>query len=117
MDAKRLFPILTYIKIKSSLFSETGNMLLSLLKEESEVRLRLNANLTLPPVITWQTNQQTAGKVSTFDTWGPSSESYTVTSLLGPGGRVLSTIPRKVGGWGLCREREFEPAGSWNLPR
>lgn len=84
-----------------SVSSETDNTLSSLLKEESEVRLRLNANLTLPPVITWQTNQQTAGKVSTFNTWGPSGEGFTVTSLLGPGGRVLSTIPRKVGGWGL----------------
>lgn len=84
-----------------SVSSETGSMLLSLLKQESEVRLRLDANLTLPPVITWQTNQQTAGKVSTFNTWGPSGEGYTVTSLLGFGNRVLSTIPRKVGGWGL----------------
>ncbi|KAL1796179.1 hypothetical protein ACET3X_004719 [Alternaria dauci] len=84
-----------------SVSSETGNMLLSLLKENSEVRLRLDANLTLPPVITWQTNLQTAGEVSTFSEWGPSGEGYTVASLLGPGGRVLSTIPRKLGSWGL----------------
>jgi hypothetical protein len=84
-----------------SVSAETGSMLLSLLKKESKVRLQLDANLNLPPVITRQANHETAGEVSTFSTWGPSGEGYTVTSLLGPGGRVLSTIPRKLGGWGL----------------
>ncbi|CAN9243888.1 unnamed protein product [Alternaria alternata] len=84
-----------------SVSSETAGMLLSLLEEEREVRLWLDGNLILPPVITWEKDQQTAGTVSTFSSWGPSGESYTVTLLLGPGGRVLSTTPRKFGSWGL----------------
>ncbi|CAN9211348.1 unnamed protein product [Alternaria alternata] len=85
-----------------SVSSETAGMLLSLLEEEREVRLWLEwHNLILPPVITWEKDQQTAGTVSTFSSWGPSGESYTVTLLLGPGGRVLSTTPRKFGSWGL----------------
>ncbi|KAF5026409.1 hypothetical protein F66182_1537 [Fusarium sp. NRRL 66182] len=52
-----------------SISAETGNMLLSLLKESRNVRLRLGASLALPSVMVSQPNLQTAGKVSTFSTW------------------------------------------------
>lgn len=85
----------------ASLTQETGEELLSLLSENRKVELEMDSNFTRPPILNLSPNMETAGKVSTFTTWGPSGEGKFLSSVLSPGGGILSTFPRRNGGWGI----------------
>lgn len=84
-----------------SLDAETGANLVALLNAGNSLSLELDSNFTSPAIITSQPNTETAGQISSFSTWGPSGEGHFVTTLLAPGGRILSTLPRQRGGWGI----------------
>lgn len=85
-----------------SLDLHTGEDLSSLLISGHQITLAMDANFSSPAIITSHaTNAATAGRASTFSTWGPSGEGHLVPALLAPGGAVLSTLPRRRGGWGV----------------
>lgn len=85
----------------ASLTQETGEELLSLLAKNRAVELEMDSDFTRPPILRPSSNTRTAAKVSTFTTWGPSGEGKFLSSVLSPGGGVLSTFPRRNGGWGI----------------
>lgn len=84
-----------------SLDLETGKQLAALLKDGNEVSLEMDSDFLSPAIIRSHPNTETADRVSTFSSWGPSGEGHFVPTLLGPGGNVLSTLPRQRGGWGI----------------
>lgn len=84
-----------------SLDMQTGESLAALLKSGSGIVLEMDSNFTSPSIIRSHLNEKTADRVSTFSSWGPSGEGHFVPTLLGPGGGVLSTLPRQRGSWGV----------------
>ncbi|KAF6806287.1 serine endopeptidase [Colletotrichum sojae] len=85
----------------ASLTKADGEDLLSLLAKGHKVEVEMDSNFTRQPILSSTPNTKTGGKVSTFTTWGPSGEGKLLTSVLAPGGGILSTFPRKNGGFGI----------------
>ncbi|KAH9204728.1 hypothetical protein DL95DRAFT_471239 [Leptodontidium sp. 2 PMI_412] len=91
----------THIRGAASLTQQTGEYLFRLLAEDHRVEIKIDNNFTKSPVIESVPNVRTAAKVSTYTSWGPSGEGKLVSRVLEPGDRILSTFPRKNGGWGI----------------
>lgn len=85
----------------ASLTKVDGEELLSLIAKGHKVEVELDSNFTRQPILRSTPNTKTGGKVSTFTTWGPSGEGKLLTSVLAPGGGILSTFPRRNGGFGI----------------
>ncbi|GME36314.1 putative subtilisin-like serine protease pr1c protein [Neofusicoccum parvum] len=48
----------------------------------------------------YKVNNQTGGRMSRFTSWGPTYEAQPGVTVSGPGGNILSTLSRRVGGYG-----------------
>lgn len=71
------------------------------LKGGAKINVRITNPAEASLLIERSPNKITGGSPSTFTSWGPTLEMESSPSIGGPGGNILSTIPRKDGGYAV----------------
>lgn len=73
------------------------------LEDGLSLRASPNETLTFPEVVSGQfvPNSVTGGSISTFSSWGPSSELKIKPNVATPGGKIYSTFPLALGAYAI----------------
>jgi subtilisin family serine protease len=78
-----------------------GAAWIAALKAGSEVVLHMTDPATSEQVLTMSNNTRSGGFLSSYTTWGPTWELDVKPQIAAPGGQILSTYPRAMGGYAV----------------
>lgn len=82
---------------------KTGASIQSALGQGRAVTVQVPSRLVdgAPSSLTNAVNKQTGGLMAYYSSWGPTFDARSMPTYVAPGHNILSTFPRRIGGWGV----------------
>ncbi|PVH82438.1 subtilisin-like protein [Cadophora sp. DSE1049] len=77
-----------------------GASLFAAYQKDPSLTVSLGSSSSYSDNVIIQQNTISGGRVTDFSSWGPTLDGRTFPSYSGPGGNILSTFPKRLGGFG-----------------
>ncbi|KAG4437771.1 hypothetical protein IFR05_006756 [Cadophora sp. M221] len=81
--------------------STVGMDLFSAYKKDRNVKVSLSSSSAYSDSLTVQKNDIAGGRMTSFSSWGPTYDGRSFPTISAPGGHILSTFPKRLGGFGV----------------